>query len=176
MISDLIDEKSKEIRQKEQAALIDVGFVVGYLDRAIESKAIPDENEGLYYSVQFLDELTTKGLYHEGQPPEEARRALIKCVGELKGRLWHTPIAQALSDALDRLTGYYANHWIRAEENTEILRPQATEDEGLSGPPARATRHSRIVGRGRPNKPRDCRHDRGTAGGGGEPLAGVGCN
>jgi hypothetical protein len=116
----------------EQAALIDIGFVIGYIEQAMDSEAIKDENEGLWHLIGRINDFSGKGLLYEGQTAEEARRLFVLSIGELKGRLWHTPIPNAISDALDRLTGYYAKHWIRSEEDADILRPCETDSESLS--------------------------------------------
>ncbi len=113
-------------------ALIDIGFLVGYLKMAIVSKQIADEDEGLWYLLEQVDDLAVKGRLHDNQSPEEADRMLVMSVGELKGRIWHTPVAHAVSDAIDRLSLHYANHWIGADEAADNLQPVEALGDKLS--------------------------------------------
>lgn len=116
----------------DSAALIDVGFVLGYFEAEFFYQRLSNQGEALWHLTEQIEDLVTKGRLHDGQSDDEARKMLLFSLGELLGRTWHAPIPGAVSSALDRVMEHYTQHTPMHKVDADSSAQRGPLDDRLS--------------------------------------------
>lgn len=106
----------------EKSALIDLGFISGYIHANWDG-----EDEQILDALDRIEAIVVGGSLDESEGEHQKR--LLYDLGDVRGRLWNKPLADAVPLALDRVIRYYGG----ADAATWRDSPVPYKSEAASG-------------------------------------------